>query len=55
MTTQQPAWVLSRKAYGDNGLLVEFFDFHHNYLLIFHHKPLLETDENEFFYTSKVE
>ncbi len=25
MTTQQPAWVLSRKAYGDNGLLVEFF------------------------------
>ena len=22
---QQPAWVLSRKAYGDNGLLVEFF------------------------------
>ena len=25
MTAQQPAWVLSRKAYGDNGLLVEFF------------------------------
>ena len=25
MISQQPAWVLSRKAYGDNGLLVEFF------------------------------
>ena len=25
MSTQQPAWVLSRKHYGDNGLLVEFF------------------------------
>ncbi|MDA8985539.1 DNA repair protein RecO [Luminiphilus sp.] len=25
MTTLQPAWVLNRKAYGDNGLLVELF------------------------------
>ena len=25
MTAPQPAWVLSRKAHGDNGLLVEFF------------------------------
>ena len=25
MMTTQPAWVLSRKNYGDNGLLVEFF------------------------------
>lgn len=24
MTTEQPAWVLARKSYGDNGLLVEF-------------------------------
>ena len=25
MSTEQPAWVLGRKNYGDNGLLVEFF------------------------------
>ena len=25
MTNEQPAWVLARKNYGDNGLLVEFF------------------------------
>ena len=25
MSTEQPAWVLGRKKYGDNGLLVEFF------------------------------
>ena len=25
MNSEQPAWVLSRKSYGDNGLLVEFF------------------------------
>lgn len=25
MNNEQPAWVLSRKSYGDNGLLVEFF------------------------------
>ena len=25
MSTAQPAWVLSRRSYGDSGMLVEFF------------------------------